>query len=86
VSYEVSVRRKAEKAIARLPDAVYQRVRAAIRDLANDPRPSGCIKLSGREGYRIRVGRDYRVLYRVDDRERRVEVFRVSSREGAYRG
>ena len=84
MSYEVSVTRKASKALARLPDAAYGRMKAAIDGLANEPRPSGCKKLGGRGGYRIRVG-DYRALYRVDDRERRVEVYRVALRENVYR-
>jgi mRNA interferase RelE/StbE len=84
VSYEVSVTRKASQALARLPDTAYGRIKAAIDGLANDPRPSGCKKLGGRDGYRIRVG-GYRALYRVDDQERRVEVYRVALRENAYR-
>lgn len=84
MSYEVFIRRKAEKAIARLPDDVYGRMNDAINDLAADPRPPGCEKLTGREGYRIRVG-DYRAIYRVDDRERRVEVLRVAHRSSVYR-
>ena len=85
MSYEVSITRKATKAIARLPDTVYQRVKDAIADLANEPRPSGCKKLRGyKDSYRIWVGRDYRVLYRVDDQEQRIEVFWVGSRQDAY--
>ncbi len=84
MSYEVSVTRKASKALARLPDTAYRRMMTAVDRLANDPRPPGCKKLSGRDGYRIRVG-DYRALYRVDDQERRVEVYRIALRENAYR-
>jgi mRNA interferase RelE/StbE len=83
VSYEVLTTRKANKAIARLPGTAYQRVKDAIKNLANDPRPPGCGKLSGREGYRIRVG-DYRIIYRVNDQARTVEVFRVAHRGDAY--
>ena len=84
MSYEVSVTRKASKALARLPDTAYGRMQAAIDGLANDPRPSGCKKLGGRDGHRIRVG-GYRALYRVDDQQRKVEVYRVALREDAYR-
>ncbi len=83
MSYEVLTTRKANKAIARLPDTACQRVKDAITELTNDPRPPRCVKLSGREGYRIRIG-DYRVIYRVDDRTQRVEVFRVAHRGDAY--
>jgi mRNA interferase RelE/StbE len=52
VSYGIFATGKVEKAIARLPEDNYQRMNDAIDAL----RPPGCEKLSGREGYRIRVG------------------------------
>ncbi len=77
MSYEVFTTGKVEKAIARLPEDVYRRMNDAIDDLANDPRPPGCEKLSGREGYRA--------IYRIDDQERRVDVLRVAHRGDVYR-
>ena len=38
----------------------------AIQKLVEKPRLSGCKKLSGRPGWRIRVG-SYRVIYEVQD-------------------
>lgn len=84
MSYEVFTTGKVEKAIARLPEDTYQRMNAALDALADDPRPSGHEKLSGREGYRIRVG-DYRAIYQIDDEERRVDVVRVAHRRDVYR-
>jgi mRNA interferase RelE/StbE len=84
VSYDVFITRKVEKALTRLPKDTYARMTAAIDALADDPRPSRCKKLSGREGYHIWVGRDYRVLYHVDDGEQRVEVFWVGTKQDAY--
>jgi mRNA interferase RelE/StbE len=56
-----------------------------IRDLADDPRPPGSVKLAGREDrIRIRQG-DYRILYSVDDEERTISVVRVAHRRDAYR-
>lgn len=83
MSYEVFTTRKAEKAIIQLPEDVYERMNAAIDERAGDPRPPGCTRLSGRDGCRIRVG-DYRAIYRVDDRERRVEMLRVAHRGSVY--
>jgi mRNA interferase RelE/StbE len=85
VSYDVFTTRKVEKAIARLPEDTYGRMNTAIDALADDPRPSGCKKLRGRVGYSIRVGRDYRIIYRVDDDERRVDVVWVAHRRDVYR-
>jgi mRNA interferase RelE/StbE len=84
VNYEVFTTGKVEKAMARLPEDAYQRMNDAIDALADDPRPPGCEKLSGREGYRIRVG-EWRAIYRVDDQLRRVEVLRVGHRRDIYR-
>jgi mRNA interferase RelE/StbE len=57
----------------------------AIRGLANDPRPSGCRKLSGsKHDWRIRVG-DYRVVYEIADEIRIVRVNRVRHRREVYR-
>jgi len=42
----------------KLPAEVYDRLDSAILALANEPRPPGCVKLKGREDWRIRVG-DY---------------------------
>jgi mRNA interferase RelE/StbE len=56
----------------------------AIDGLAVNPRPSGVKKLRGtRDLWRIRVG-DYRVVYRVDDSERLVDVSHVRHRREAY--
>lgn len=63
---------------------MQERLDAAIDELAEDPRPPNSIKLSGREGYRLRVG-DYRALYRVDDAQQEVTVTRVGHRRDIYR-
>ncbi len=62
-----------------------QRIVAAIRSLADDPRPPGCEKLAGEgDRYRIRVGR-YRVIYSVGDGELLVVVVRIGHRKDVYR-
>jgi mRNA interferase RelE/StbE len=51
--------------------------------LAEDPRPPGCTKLSGREAYRVRQG-DYRIVYTVEDDALVVEVVKVGHRRDLY--
>ena len=58
MSYEVLILRRAQKELADLPKADYERVRDTVAALAENPRPTGCKKLVGREGWRIRSG-DY---------------------------
>jgi len=84
VAYTVEIKKSAEKEMDRLPDAVHQRVSEKILALENDPRPPGSRKLEGGEGYRLRVG-DYRVLYTVNDQERRLLIYSVAHRREAYR-
>ncbi len=59
------------------------RVVERIHALGDNPRPRGCIKLTGRDGYRVRVG-VYRILYLVDDVRHRVTVVGVKHRREAY--
>ncbi|MBI4312673.1 MAG: type II toxin-antitoxin system RelE/ParE family toxin [Chloroflexi bacterium] len=74
----------AQRQIRRLPRDIQQKVLRAIQELSANLRPHGVLKLSGMEGYRIRV-EDYRILYLIDDASQRVEVYRVMAREGVYR-
>ena len=83
-SYEILIRRSAEKEIRELPRAARARVVQRIRALAASPRPPGCEKLAGRDAYRIRIGL-YRVIYTVEDRRLVIEVVRVAHRKEVYR-
>ena len=83
MSYRLFILRRAQKELAKLPSKAYKRVRDAIRNLSLEPRPRGCIKLTGREGWRIRVG-DYRVIYEIDDEQQIVTVLHVGHRRDVY--
>ena len=84
MSYQIQVLRRARKELARLRTQEYERVRDVIRALADDPRPSGCKKLTGRAGWRIRVG-SYRVIYEIEDVVRMVTVLEIGHRRDIYR-
>jgi mRNA interferase RelE/StbE len=84
VSYSLSILRRAQKELAQISRGDSERVVEAIRDLAVNPRPVGCRKLTGREGWRIRIG-DFRVIYEVDDGQRSVTVLHVGNRRDVYR-
>ncbi len=84
MSYSIRILRRAQKALARLPKRDYERVRDAIRALAENPRPPGARKLTDREGWRIRVG-SYRVIYEIDDANRIVTVLDIGHRGDIYR-
>lgn len=83
MTYAVTILRRAAKALGTLPARDFERVRDAIRELGETPRPVGCKKLVGRDGWRIRVGR-YRVVYEVQDRALVVLVLDVGDRKDIY--
>ena len=83
--YEVYLERAAERDIGRLAIETFRRIVPHIKNLSENPRPPGCIKITGsRSDWRIRVG-DYRIIYEVDDPARAVRVMRVKHRREAYR-
>jgi mRNA interferase RelE/StbE len=84
VSYQVVVLPVAQREINQLPAATGRRVLARLAALAADPRPPGCIKLTNRDAWRIRVG-DYRVIYEIDDPAQTVTVVTIRHRRDVYR-
>lgn len=85
MTYQISITREASKTFRKLPPQVARRLKAAIQDLATDPRPPGSIQLVGGDGERrIRVG-DYRVIYDVMDDELVILVLRLGHRREVYR-
>lgn len=83
VDYRIILSRSAIKEFENLPGSVIERVRAKIRALGSDPRPSGVKKLRGRPEYRVRVG-DYRILFTIADDEKIVDISAISHRSDVY--
>jgi mRNA interferase RelE/StbE len=84
MSYTIAIKKRPSKALGNLPQDSYQKVRDEIRALAENPRPTGCLKLTGREGWRIRVG-VYRIIYGIDDLAKKVIVLDIGHRKDIYR-
>lgn len=84
MNYSLLIVPRALKQIARLPAAIQDKLDATISGLSFNPRPRNCLKLSEREGWRLRVG-DYRVIYEINDELRSIVVFRVGHRREVYR-
>lgn len=70
------------KAISRKQDR--QRIVRRIGQLAHEPRPPGCQKLSARELYRLRQG-NFRIVYEIRDAELIVHVVKIADRKTVYR-
>jgi mRNA interferase RelE/StbE len=84
MTYTIVILRRAQRELQRLPHEDYERVREAIRALAQNPRPAGCLALTGRAGWRLRVG-NYRVIYEIDDVQHIVTILHVGHRRDVYR-
>lgn len=84
MTYSLLILRRAEKELASLAPDTYHRVKSGILALAPRPRPHGCVKLTGRDAWRIRVG-DCRVVYEIDDGRRTVTIMHVGHRRDVYR-
>jgi mRNA interferase RelE/StbE len=84
MAYTVYLKRSAEKELESLPAKVHDKVIEALLFLKDNPFPHNAKKLHGREGVRIRVG-NYRVLYVVDERGKKIEVISVADRKEVYR-
>jgi len=56
-----------------------------IQQLKSDPRPIGCRKLTGRDlDYRIRYG-NYRVIYQIIEKEKKLIIIHVGHRKDIYK-
>ena len=83
--YEILLERRAEKDLKKLPSVLFQRVIEKIQSLAENPKPQGSRKITGsKNDWRIRIG-DYRAIYEIDEREKRVKIMRIRHRREAYR-
>ncbi len=81
--YDLQYKKKAIKALAKINDPYYSAILKAIDELAENPRPFGYKKLTGRSGYRIRVG-TYRIIYDIFDDVLVVEIVNIGSRGDIY--
>ena len=78
MTYEISISSRAMKALVKIPEPYYSKLKTAIYNLAENPRPMGFKKLRGRDAYRIRVA-DYRIIYEIKDGVLLMEVINLRS-------
>ena len=83
--YEILLEKQAEKDLKKLPNDLFGRIIPAIRNLNQNPRTVGCLKLKNSlQDYRIQVG-DYRIIYEIDDKNQIVKVMKIRHRRESYR-
>jgi len=82
--YKIELRRRAQRALDRLPKYDFKAVLDAVKSLAETPRPSGIEKIKSAGLWRIRQG-DYRIIYSIDDNQKIVTILRIGHRREIYR-
>ena len=82
-NYKIEIKKSAAKELSKLPKKELTKIIDKIQLLSDEPRPSGCKKLSGEEKYRIRSG-NYRILYSIEDDVLIVYVVKVGHRKEVY--
>jgi len=78
-AYNLFFKESVRKDLDGIPKRDLRKILSRINSLAEDPRPPGCEKVTGRDRYRLRRGR-YRIVYAVQDEARTVTVVKVGHR------
>jgi len=83
-NYDLLIKPSAVKELEALQAKNRRRIVNKIQNLAVEPRPHGCEKLTGHDRFRLRQG-DLRILFEVDDTLRTVIVVKIGHRRDVYR-
>jgi mRNA interferase RelE/StbE len=84
--YALEFTPKAIRSLGKLDRPVAERIRAAAEALRDDPRPPGARMPTGMHGvWRIRVAKDYRIVYTLDDDRLVILVVDAGHRREIYR-
>jgi mRNA interferase RelE/StbE len=83
--YSLQFRKSVTKDLRSIPGKDVERILEKFESLAEDPRGPGCLKLSGQNLYRVRLG-SYRIVYEIDDDILVILVVKVAHRSKVYRG
>ena len=75
---------QAQKDLDAFRGKIFKQIEVKLMALGQNPRPPGSIKLTAEDGYRLRSG-DYRIVYRIDEGEKIVFVYRIKHRKEAYK-
>lgn len=82
--YKITFKKSVAKDLRTIPNDDIKKILLKIDALAENPRGEGCIKLSGKENYRVRQGL-YRIVYEIRDDVLVVNVVKVAHRSSVYK-
>lgn len=83
-SYNLRFKKSVAKDLRKISSKDIERILKCIESLCENPRAEGCIKLSGKELYRVRQG-TYRIIYEIQDSELIIMVVKVAHRSDVYK-
>ncbi len=81
--YQLFIDCYAQKQLGKISPPHFNRIVKAINKPAAEPRLTGCKKLTGRPGCRIRVS-NYRVIYNIEDKILTVSVIDIGHRKDIH--
>ena len=82
--YKIYFKQSAIKDHDAIPKKDLQRIIDRIDLVKEDPRPPGCVKLSGQERYRVRQG-NYRIVYSIQDDVLTIWIVKIGRRRDVHR-
>jgi len=84
--WQIQMSSSAARRLRKLDPPVQKRIGSLIDSLVSEPRPPGCLKLTGtRNLWRVRTG-DYRVIYEIKDTQLIIVVVDLGHRGDIYDG
>jgi mRNA interferase RelE/StbE len=84
--YALEFTPRAIRSLGKLDRLIAERIRTVAESLRDDPRPAGARMLTGMHGvWRVRVAKDYRIVYTLDDDRLVILVVDAGHRREIYR-
>jgi len=84
MNYQITIERTALKFLKTIPKQAQAKIIKAIQNLAIEPKPNGVKKLTGRDGWRIRIG-DYRIIYEIYKDRCHILILDIGQRKDIYK-
>jgi len=84
MAYQITLKKKAIKAMISINEPYYSNIKKAIYSLAENPRPQGYKQLKGRNAFRIRVN-DYRIIYEIFETILVIDIIDIGHRKDIYK-
>tara|TARA_R110002050_G_C8668790_1_gene491838 strand:- start:63 stop:326 length:264 start_codon:yes stop_codon:yes gene_type:complete len=82
--YRITFKKSVAKDLRTIPKNDIKKILSKIDILSENPRGEGCIKLSGKDHYRVRQGL-YRIVYEIQDNILVVNVVKIAHRSQVYK-